>query len=167
MAALSLLAVLGCARKSTALDRGERVPALALGATAAPVGVVWVLRPDDFLTCQTAADGVRQLQQRFGASLPIRVVHVGPHPAWVRGFLRRQRIEADVTPMTERVFRKQFHRAPAAWLYLVRRGVVVDVLPGRGQVHPETRWPAEIGVAQGHARPGGGARAGEMNHSVQ
>ncbi|HEV7591293.1 MAG TPA: hypothetical protein VGO40_24485 [Longimicrobium sp.] len=108
-AALGVAAAASCAASADAVPRGERFP---LGSGAAPMEIVWVLRPDDYLTCQTAADGVRRLQRQYGGALPVSVVGVGAHPEWLRGFLRRQRIEAGITSLSERDFRRRFRRQP-------------------------------------------------------
>lgn len=131
---------------------GDPFPLVADPAGA--LRVAWVLRPDDYLTCQTAADGVRRLQRRHGDALPVTVVSVGAHPEWLRGFLRRQRIEASLVSLSERDYRRRFGGPAAPRLYLLRGGTVLDIAPGRGVVYPAARWGASIDSVLGS-----GARA--------
>lgn len=157
-AAVALCLAAGCAPRSReSVPVGERFPLGGEDGPAVRTRVVWVLRPDDYLTCQTAANGVRRLQARYGATVPVSVLAVGAHPEWLRGFLRRQRIEAPVTVLGEREFRRRFRRLPAPWLYLLRDGKVADVVPGVGDVYPAARW----GVTIDSMEMAGGAR----NHS--
>lgn len=134
-----------CAVSSAdAVPLGDRFPLISGDSPAAPLEIVWVLRPDDYLTCQNAANGVRRLQRSHGRALPVRVLAIGPHPEWLREFLRRQRIDAEVTVLAESEFRRRFQRQPAPWLYLLRAGRVFDVIPGRGSVYPAARWGPAI-----------------------
>lgn len=156
--AACVFAVAACARGSGgAVPIGDRFPMAAPDGSSPRTRVVWVLRPDDYLTCQTAANGVRRLQRRYGAALPVAVISVGPHPEWLRGFLGRQRIDAPVTRLDEDEFRRRFGREPAPWLYLVRDGRVFDVVPGRGEVYPAARWSMVIDSME---------RAGGAGHSL-
>lgn len=153
------VAASACAASSSdAVPMGERFPLTR--TPDAPIEIVWVLRPDDYLTCQTAADGVRRLQRKYGAALPVSVVGVGPHPEWLRGFLRRQRVDARVTSFTEQEFRRRFQRRPAPWIYLLRDGRVFDVVPGRGAVYPAARWGPMIDSLRTAEGRRGGIKAG-------
>jgi hypothetical protein len=159
VAAVAWLAVWGCGPlPDDPLPVGSRFP-LAVAGTAAEV--VWVVRPDDYLTCQTAAGGLRELQRQVGSSVPLTVVYVGPHASWLEEFLHRQRIAATIVPMDEGRFRRAFHRNPGPWLYLLSDGVVRGVLPGGGEVRPAKRWSELINAARGRQRvvnPSQGAR---------
>lgn len=128
-----------CARlPDDALAPGTRFPVAAVAS--APAQVVWVVRPADYLVCQTAAGEIRELQRQAGPSVPFTVLYVGPHAGWLEEFLARQRIRATVTVIGEDAFRRAFRRAPGPWLYLLRRGVVRGVLPGTGYLRPTQSW---------------------------
>src|SRR5215218_8562004 len=106
---LALLAALGCARlPQDALEPGQRFP---LGVQAAArFQVAWVVRPDDYLTCQNAAAGLREFQREAGPVVPLTVLYVGPHPVWLQEFLARQRITATLVQVDEDRFRRAFKR---------------------------------------------------------
>ncbi len=128
-----------CARlPDDALAPGARFPVAAVAD--APAQVVWVVRPEDYLTCQTAAGEIRELQRQAGPRVPFTVLYVGPHGSWLEQFLARQRIRATVTVIGDDAFRRAFRRAPGPWLYLLRRGVVRGVLPGAGYLRPAQSW---------------------------
>ena len=158
--AFAWLAAWGCGRlPDDALAVGSRFP---LAAFTAPAEVVWVVRPDDYLACQTAAGGIREIQRRAGPGMPLTVLYVGPHASWLDEFLRRQRIAATIVPMKEDHFRRAFHRNPGPWLYLLSHGVVRGVLPGRGEVSPAKRWGELIDAASVQQRvvnPSQGAKS--------
>jgi len=137
---LLVAALAGCGDATAPLKPGTRFPLAGENASAAGMEVVWVLRAEDFLTCQASANGVRAFQRRFG-HVRLSVLYVGDsHEDWVQGFLRRQRIEAPVTRLSEEEFQRSFRARPAPWLYLLRDGVVHDVLPGIGPVDAVGRW---------------------------
>ena len=160
---LAVLAAWGCSRLSQdALEPGQRFP--LGGEAAARFQVAWVVRPDDYLTCQNAAAGLREFQRETGGSVPLTVLYVGPHPVWLQEFLARQRIAATVVQIDENHFQRAFERRPGPWMYLLSRGVVRDVLPGVGYVRPITRWRGLIGASG--ARPDHApAAAGAAEHS--
>ncbi|HEX9937778.1 MAG TPA: hypothetical protein VGB15_11670 [Longimicrobium sp.] len=152
LTALAWLAAWGCGRlPGDALPVGSRFP---LASAPAAAQVVWVVRPEDWITCQSAAGGIRELQRRTGPGLPLTVVYVGPHESWLSEFLRRQRIAAAIVSMDERRFRRVFRREPAPWLYLLDDGVVRGVLPAGGEIRPARRWAALI--------PSGTGRQGQL-----
>jgi hypothetical protein len=167
-AALTALAcVAACARPTgDALPAGTLFPA-GVAASGAPVQVVWVLRPDDYLTCQTAAPGLRDLQRATGAGVPLTIVYVGPHADWLREFLGRQRLQATVRRMDDEAFRRSFHRSPMPWLYLLDGGVVRSVLPGRGDVKPARSWPGLIRAALARQLDHGRAAGAAANSSLE
>jgi hypothetical protein len=123
-------------------------PDLALPPTlltqAAPVQIVWVLRPEDYLTCQNAAQAVRILQRHYGEALAVSVIYSGPRPEWVVEFLRQQRIAAEFTPLGRREFYTVFGRRPPPAIYLVDGTRVVDVLPGTGSPGVLDTWTSRI-----------------------
>ncbi|SOD02474.1 hypothetical protein SAMN05216486_10382 [bacterium JGI 053] len=163
---LCVASAVACAVPSAdAVPPGERFPLTRGNAPPAPLEIVWVLRPDDYLTCQNAADGVRRLQRGYGRALPVTVLAIGPHPEWLREFLRRQRIDAEVTILAESEFRRRFQRQPAPWLYLLRGGRVFDVLPGLGSVYPAARWGPVIDSMRTLGMRRGPEGRGAGNHS--
>jgi hypothetical protein len=149
-AVVALAALLGGLATSSCAgaDADQVVPGAAFpaldGVAAPPLRVVWVVRPEDYLTCRTAAEGVRQLQQRFGSVLPVQIIYVGHRPEWLEAFARRQRIDAAVFTTDDRTFRRSFGTNAAPLLYLVAEGVLVDRLPATGEVAPAERWEALI-----------------------
>jgi hypothetical protein len=152
LTALACLAAWGCTRLAEgALPLGSRFP---LAGVASGTQVVWVMRPDDYLTCQTAAGGIRELQRRAGHGVPLTVLYVGPHPAWLAEFLARQRIAATVVTIEETRFRRVFGREPRPWLYLLSHGMVRSVLPGRGYVRPAASWGALLAAADARRETG-------------
>jgi hypothetical protein len=166
LTALAWLAACGCARlPEDALTPGTRFPIAA--QTQAPAQVVWVVRPADYLTCQTAADGIRELQRKAGPGVPLTVLYVGPHAPWFEEFLRRQRISATVETVSEDGFRRAFHRTPGPWLYLLSHGVVRGVQPGRGYVRPAARWAGLIQAAGARQPDDALPAAGAAVHSSQ
>lgn len=156
--------VSGCGRTSeAALPLGARFP---LVAADAPVQVVWVVRPEDYLTCQTAAGGLREFQRKVDPGVPLTVLYTGPHASWLDEFLRQQRITATILAIREADFRRAFARKPGPWLYFVRGGVVQGVLPGGGYVRPATSWSALVDGA-GVRRAGEGSVAGAALHNFK
>jgi hypothetical protein len=123
-------------------------PGLSLPPTllsqAAPVQIVWVLRPEDYLTCQNAAHAVRILQRHYREALTVSVIYNGPRPEWVVEFLRQQRITAEFAPLGRREFHAVFGRRPPPAIYLVHRARVVDVLPGTGSPRVLDTWKSRI-----------------------
>ena len=135
LTAAALVAAAACGGpRMDALPPGADFPAEARAAGAAGAELVWVVRPEDYLTCRTAADGVRRIQRAAGGRVPLTVVAVGPHDEWVRAFLRRQRIRAQVVAMDEDGYVERFGRRPGPWLYLLRDGKVQAVTAANGAV---------------------------------
>jgi len=145
----------GCGdpRAADPLPVGREFPGFA--RSWAPWEVVWVIRPEDFLTCQTVARGVRAFQRAPGVPVPVTVVYVGDsHADWVRDFLRRQRIQATVRTASERQFADWFGQPAAPRVYLLRRGRVADQVSARDdRVHLARRWGRAVGGGEGR---GGG-----------
>lgn len=126
---LALALIWGCGEAAPDLHRvGERLPDGLGQAVENGADVVWVLRPEDYLTCQTAADAIRRAQRLHGSALEITVISVGSRPEWVRAFLVRQRIDAEVRPVPHEEFVALFGYPPAATLYLTRDGVIRHAL---------------------------------------
>jgi hypothetical protein len=160
LTAFACAAAWGCTRLTEdALPPGSRFPVAARSTARAQI--VWVMRPADYLTCQTAANGIREFQRGAGAGVPLTVLYVGPHAPWLSEFLARQRITATVVTIEEDAFRRAFHRTPDTWLYLLSHGVVRSVLPGRGYVRPARRWAPLVHTVNlrqpGPVRPAAGA----------
>lgn len=126
-ALLACLAAAGCGRTAEAAP-GDEFPAVA-GLRASGPRLVWVLRPQDFLRCTTAASYIRKFQARRGEQVPLTVVFVGEHPEWARAFLRRQRLRADVVEMDGREYEERFGRRAGARMHVLEGRTVRGVAP--------------------------------------
>jgi hypothetical protein len=93
--------------------------------TSSPVGILWLLRARDCLSCQLPTRELRHLQR--GSEVPLVVVIVGGGAQRVADFLRGERLTALLHGMTWREYRDTFGRLPLPALYVVRRDSVVGV----------------------------------------
>jgi len=142
-----LLAGGGCGERQAADPPPVRGAFPSFARAWAPWEAVWVIRPEDFLACQTAAKGVRAFQRAPGAPVPLTVVYVGEsHTEWVHAFLRRQRIRATVRTASERQFAEWLGQPATPRVYLLRRGQVADQVSARDDtIHLARRWARAAG----------------------
>jgi hypothetical protein len=128
------VAVVGCGRVERA-----GAPRLAVGAPApAPLAahageeavVGWVVRPEQLVTCETAALQLRRVHRRFGARLGITVVTPRSDSGFVRRFLRRERpAGVEVVGLADAEFSARFGAAVPPALWLSARGRIAGRFP--------------------------------------
>lgn len=116
---------------------GDGETGLAPGAaapepwSAGPERVVvgWAVRPEQLVTCETAAHQLRVLRARFGSAVSLSMVTVDSEPALVRSFLRAQRLpELPVTFLNDDEYGITFGARAEPALFVVRAGRVQERL---------------------------------------
>lgn len=146
---IAVLACAACAVPSHPLARGTRLDDGALGSARA---LVWVVPADEFRTCGPVATELRRAG--VSANVPLAVVFVGPHPEWMVGYLRAQRLRSRFRAMGAREFTRRFGVAPVHAVYLVRDGRVRASLEIRGGTAPDGQVERFVDRAAGeHADP--------------
>ena len=113
---------------SSVLRTGTAAPA-AVARTTGPA-ILWVIRDADVLACRTPAREMRALQASYGDRLRIAVVAVGDRPRLVPGFIREERLAAELVPVSGSVFRREFGRVVLPAVVVVNGGRVVGVWDG-------------------------------------
>lgn len=88
---LAAAAVAGCTSEPVGLEPGAPPPAQWATSDARPV-VGWVLREDDFFTCDDAARDLRRLSRRYRGQVRFSVLVIGTDSAAATEFLRRARL---------------------------------------------------------------------------
>jgi len=87
--------------------------------------VAWIVRGEDYLGCQTSAGDLRGLQRRHGNAIRLSVLYVGESPEWVRAFVRRERIAAEIHALRRSEFRARFGRLRLPAFYVTDGARVV------------------------------------------
>lgn len=132
---LSSAGLLLAAAACTGGQAGGREP-IKVGAQApapwstAGTGVVvgWTVRPEQLITCETAARLLRVIHARYGDRVEISLVTTDEDPAGVQAFLRRERLAGalTVTEVPEREFGARFGPTAIPTLSIVKGAKIVD-----------------------------------------
>jgi hypothetical protein len=108
--------LLGGVHRVIATDGSQHVgaPSPEIGAGAPEVLIEWVLRPEDFFACETAAPDLRRARREYGARVRIATYLVGADTALARSFLRKERLGAvELTAISTADFARNYaHRFP-------------------------------------------------------
>lgn len=104
---------------------GNDAPIAAASQYQDAVTILWAIRAEDCLVCQTPAADLRSLQRRYGSRVTIIALIVGPNPNVVEGFLRSERLTATAIRFDERTFQGLFGDLILPTLYLVHEGKIV------------------------------------------
>jgi hypothetical protein len=91
--------------------------------------LIWVLRSNDLVACQSAADAIRHIQQGYQSSLPITVL-VAENEQWIQGFLRTHRVRAEVVMLQPSDFQQLGRSSMQSRFFLLDSGRVQDVIDG-------------------------------------
>jgi hypothetical protein len=134
---IAAAAALGGAGWSLASPLGEGHRAPRLAPRPPEVEVVWVSTAEDFLACETAANGLRRARSRRGGP-EVRLVLVGDDGGLAEGYLRSQRLESGLLRLSRGEFRRRFGRTEIPALYVAREGRVVRLWMGSGEVRRAT-----------------------------
>jgi hypothetical protein len=104
-------------------------PALAArGGEEAVVG--WIVRPEQLVTCETAALQLRRVRRLSGSRVRVSVVTTQRDSMLVRQFLRRERLAGvDLVALPEPAFRGSFGAAEPPALWLAVRGRLAGRFP--------------------------------------
>lgn len=137
--AFALVVGVGAASMRAAGSIGEGDPTPRLGAPVAEAGleIVWLIRAEDYLTCETAAFALRRAASRPEAPV-LRVVLVGDDGGLAEGFLRTERVDAQLVRISARELRQHFGGVPLPALYIGRRGAVHRLWSGERDVRLAT-----------------------------
>lgn len=154
-AALAAALCAACRAPARPLAPGD---AVAL-APASGDELVWVVPASEFRVCGPLASDVRDAQWAPGAP-PLVVVFVGPHPEWMRDYLRTQRVRARLVALGNGEFARSWGVAPVHALYRVAHGRVTEALSMRNG-GSEARFRAVLaGHGAGSAAAAGAADGG-------
>lgn len=111
-AAVLLAPFLAAARPALRLGPGAGGEA-ASNRTQAEVGLQWIIRARDVLSCETPAPEFRRLRHSYRDRLAITAYVVASDTALVRSFLRNERLGlVNVVSITERDFHRRFPSSP-------------------------------------------------------
>lgn len=112
------------------LSVGTRLPASWIGRSVQGEGtLVWLMRAEDCLSCESPDYLLRQAQRRFG--LPVVVVVVGRKAsrtedlAMVEAYIRQRRLKAAVVPVDVEDYQRRFASGTLPSVLLVANGRVV------------------------------------------
>lgn len=117
------LSLPGCG--SSELQPGDPAPNVSTGSDLRDVTVLWVVRAQDCLSCQTAAPTMRHLQRRFANNVEIVVVAVSDEEELVNSFLRAERLDVPVVHVDRRQYANLFGRTPVPAVHVIHGGRVV------------------------------------------
>lgn len=107
---ISMALVTSCSTSGRVPEVGDRVPARWTDDGSGRPVVIWVMKGEDYLGCATAAGDLRRLQRRYGDRIRMSLLYVGDNPDRVAGFIRRERIDAEIGTFSPREFRRAFGR---------------------------------------------------------
>ena len=111
---------------------------LAVGAPAPstwatdPAGVLigWAFRPEQLITCETAAYQLRAWRGRFGSAVALSVVTIDSEAELARTFLRAQRLsDVPVKALPEKEFHRAFGSLAEPMLYVIENGRIRGGMP--------------------------------------
>ena len=124
---------------------GDHLPGgIAGGGVRGRLDVVWVFEAKDYLKCRTAADQLRRVQRAHGGAMSLTAVSIGRHREWALDFLRRERLSATLVHRTRRPLPGSRLAALRPAIYLVRDGVVRQVISTRDASVPPPPTAAEF-----------------------
>jgi len=120
--AILLLALAGCIPSAPhrELAAGDDAPAAL--STGPGVQVVWIVGDADLLACRNRARELRALKARHGSRMRLVLVVVGGGPELAKGFLRVERLDAELTEIGRGKFREEFGAAAFPALLIVEDG---------------------------------------------
>ena len=132
MVVLALLSV-SC-RQNPGLGIGDAAPDILLAhshVTESPLTVAWVIRTEDCLKCQDVDFILRRVQARFPEELQLVIVHVGmsKDTTTVRSFLSDRRVDATLTTVSGREYKRLFGGSSLPGLYLVQERRILWMAP--------------------------------------
>jgi hypothetical protein len=126
------------------LAAGSPFPDGVAGGAPDRLDVVWVFEAGDYLKCRTAADQLRRVQRAHGGAMSLTAVSIGRHRDWALDFLRRERLSATLVHRTRRPLPGSRLAALRPAIYLVRDGVVHQVISTRTASVPPPPTAAEF-----------------------
>lgn len=98
------------------------------------VTLQWVFRAGDLLSCRTSARDLRHASLAYGSRVKIHAVAVATDVELVRGFLRSERLTAEVVPVSEREYRQHLGSVPTPSVAIVQNGRMLELF-GAGNLH--------------------------------
>jgi hypothetical protein len=107
----------------------------------------WVFRQRDLLSCRTSARDLRHVLLNYGDQVRVEAVAIDTDPAYVRSFLRGERLDAEVMVISEREYQAELNSVPTPSVQLVRAGRVVEVFTAGNLRLPDWRGTADLNVA--------------------
>jgi hypothetical protein len=111
-------------------------------ANVGPVTVTWTLRDEDLFACVSAAYDLRALVRSYGSAVAIRVVAVDSDPSLVAAFMRRERLDANVTYLSTREYRQAYRTSPVPGIAVGVQGRLVESV-NAGLIHVRNRRGSE------------------------
>jgi hypothetical protein len=112
-------------RGDVAFPVGTEMPSGITGGRRGEISLVWILGAEDYLRCETHAREIRHVQAGTDAGVRLRVLSVGGRDEWLQSFVRRERLSAEVTPLTVRDYVRHFGQRPHSALYVISGSRVV------------------------------------------
>ena len=87
------------------------------------VGVIWITKPQDCVSCQAITGQLRHLQAQ--SRVPVVVVQIGAKDrTLVEKALRYERLDASIMPLSYLEYRVRFGRTPLPSVQIVADGIV-------------------------------------------
>lgn len=123
----------GCGEDGATIEIGASVSHLNLGPSTESL-VVWAVRPEDYVTCQSVTRVLRRIQ-RTSVGVDFLVIVLGPDDGFLRSLLRVERVDARQIYLKPGGFSKLFGRAYPPFLFVVDEGEVAALWSGGGQIH--------------------------------
>jgi hypothetical protein len=121
---LSMLFLAGCGAEASSHATSGALPSPWLAASGDRVVVGWAMRPEDVVSCMTAARELRQLRAHFGDRVVVSVVVPEKGGAFVESFLRTERLQdVRVHEVDRRSFDASFGTTALPAIYVVHQGV--------------------------------------------
>jgi hypothetical protein len=112
-------------RGDAAFPDGAEMPSDITGDRRGEISLLWVLGAEDYLRCETHAREIRRVQAGIPAGMRLRVLSVGGRDEWLRSFVRRERLNAEITSLATRDFARRFGQRPHSALYVLSGSRVV------------------------------------------
>jgi hypothetical protein len=99
--------------------------------------VQWVFREADLMSCRSATYTLRHLRSQFGSRVDVVAVGIGVDEAYVRNYLRAERLDVPLTSTSAEAYTRDYGTQPATGLYVILGGRVVESFPAG----PTRRYP--------------------------
>jgi hypothetical protein len=102
------------------------------------IGVTWTLRDRDLFACESAAYDLRALVREHGGRVAIRAIAIDADPGLVTSFLRKERLQLQVSYLSAQQYRRAYGGEPVPSVAVSQRGRLVELL-NTGQLHVRGR----------------------------